>query len=56
MSRGVITSPISFTRREEIREYAELRKISFAQAVVELVNHALSHGALVELQEGMDSL
>jgi hypothetical protein len=34
-----------FTRREEIWAYAVAQKISFNEAVIRLVNHALSHRA-----------
>lgn len=38
--------PRDFTRRDEIQEYAWVLDISFREAVVDLVNEALSHGAL----------
>jgi hypothetical protein len=47
-----MTRPSDFTRQREIQEYADRRQITFARAVVELVNRALSDGALVELEQG----
>jgi hypothetical protein len=46
----MLTAPFMFTRRDEINEYAMTKGISFSDAVVELVNHALSSGALTALQ------
>jgi hypothetical protein len=43
------TRPRDFTRRREIEQYAKIRGVSFSEAVVELVNDALSHGALTEI-------
>jgi hypothetical protein len=43
------TRPRDFTRRREIERYAYLLSVTFSEAVVELVNDALSHGALSEI-------
>jgi hypothetical protein len=42
-----------FTRREEIWTYATAQGISFNEAVVRLVNHALSHRAHQSVRRGM---